>query len=54
MYLCVSAVRSMPQLGVTHGAKEVGDLLSFVLGVSLDFKAVDLLQNLRFLVQQLL
>jgi len=52
--LGVSAVGSLPQLGVTHGSQEVRDLFSFVFAVGLNLQLIDLLQNLGFFVQELL
>jgi len=52
VHLCEATIRTLPQLGVTHGTKEVVNLIRLVLRVGLDLQAVDLLQNFRLLVEQ--
>ena len=52
MYFCVSAIRPLPELWITHGSQEITDLLRFVFASSLYLKSIDLLQNLSLFVQE--
>ena len=54
MHLGETAVAPLPQLRVTHGAKEVRNFLLLVFVSGSYFQAVDLLQNFSLLVEQLL